>query len=90
MRDDVGVTTVALGLGIITFDGEVVELFGFGEQGSRRVHVGQIRSIEGGSGGLKIDVERGGVGIRMGFRASDEEQQALAELVAEVRGAMGQ
>jgi hypothetical protein len=82
-------TIVELSLGIITFDGEVVEVFGFGEQGSRRVHVRQITGIEGG-GGLKIDVARGGVGIKMGFRASDEEQQALAQLVAEVRGAMGQ
>ena len=44
--------TLGSGLGTISFDGQVLEVFGFGEEGSRRIHVGQIQSIELGGGPL--------------------------------------
>lgn len=84
---------VRLSLGIVTFDGSVLELFGFGEQGSRRVHIGQIERIELGRGlagtQLNVDVARPGVGLKMAMRLADEERSALEALIAEVRSAIG-
>ena len=50
-RGDAGLSAVSLesGLGTISFDGQVLELFGFGETESKRIHVGQIQGIELGS-----------------------------------------
>jgi hypothetical protein len=84
-------TEVRLSLGIVTFDGRVLELFGFGEQGSRRIHLGQIERIELGRGltgtQLNVDVAPAGIGLKMAMRLSDEERSALEALIAEVRGA---
>ena len=37
--------TLESGMGTISFDGQVVELFGFAEESSRRFHIGQIKDI---------------------------------------------
>ena len=85
-------TEVSLSLGLVTFDGRVLELFGFGEQGSRRVHIRQIERIEVGRGlagtQLSVDVAPAGIGLKMAMRLSDEERAALEGLVGEVRGAI--
>jgi len=80
------------GLGTISFDGQVLEIFGFGEQRSQRVHVGQIQNIELGNGGLigslfTVDVGAGGMGIKMAMKLTDKDRAALQNLVKEVRAA---
>ena len=75
---------VVLPQGIVSFDGTVLELFGFGEQGSKRVHVGQITAISGGGSGLNVDVGPAGVGIQMMIGLGQPEAEALEALVREV------
>jgi hypothetical protein len=81
------VREVALPIGLVTFDGRVLEFFGFGEQGSRRFHVSQIQRIELGGSMLSLDVGPGGVGMKLAIRLDDAERAQLGELVDEVRRA---
>lgn len=79
---------VMLQHGLVTFDGSVVELFGFGEQGSRRIHVRQIDAIDWSNSMLSIGVGPAGVGIKMMMRANPDEDATLSALVGEVRQAL--
>ena len=80
------------GLGTISFDGRVLEVFGFGEEGSRRFHVGQIQSIEVGAGGtvgsmFVVDVGPAAIGLKMAMKLSDKDRAGLEDLADEVRAA---
>lgn len=80
---------VALGLGVIAFDGRVLELFGFGEQGSRRYHLAEIRAIGLDGPMLSIDTVPASIGAKLFMPALDDAQlAALRELVDEVARAV--
>lgn len=74
---------------VITFDGEVLEVFDY--QGSRRIHVRQMAEITLGGGFM------GGTGVSIALKAgqtyaiqiklSDAERSALEQLIAEVDAA---
>jgi hypothetical protein len=88
----VGAVNLESGLGLITFDGQVLELFGFGEQGSRRIHVLQIRGISLQDGGglgsqFSVDVGPAGIGLQMMMRLSDTDRAGLQGLIEEIRAA---
>jgi hypothetical protein len=93
-RGDAGLSAVTLesGLGTISFDGQVLEVFGFGEEGSKRIHVGQIQRIGLGEAGplggqFIVDVGPAAIGLNMVMRLSDPDRVALEALVAEIRAA---
>jgi hypothetical protein len=80
------------GLGTISFDGQVLEVFGFGEQDSRRFHVGQIESIEVGGGApaggrFVLDAGPAAVGLNMAMKLSERDRAGLEALAEEVRRA---
>ena len=84
--------TLESGLGTISFDGQVLEIFGFGEEGSKRFHVGQIQSIEVGAGGpvgdmFVVDVGPAAMGVKMAMKLSDKDRAGLEALADEVRTA---
>jgi hypothetical protein len=78
------------GLGTISFDGQILELFGFGEADSRRFHVGQIQGWNLGQGpvGSLFVVDLGPSGsLKMSMRLSDADVAAIESLMAEVMAA---
>jgi hypothetical protein len=87
------VSSVSLqsGLGTISFDGQVVELFGFAEEGSRRFHVGQIQGISLDDSPLGsmfvIDEGPGGMGAKMVMKLTDADRAGLEALIQEVKEA---
>jgi hypothetical protein len=83
--------TLESGLGTISFDGQILEFFGFGEEASRRFHVGQIQTFEIGRGPvgdmLSLDVGSASPGLKMSMKLTDKDRAALEALIAEVMAA---
>jgi hypothetical protein len=79
------------GLGTISFDGQVLELFGFGETESKRIHVGQVQGIELGNGPIGsmfvVDLGPASGALKMAMKLSDKDRAGLEALIAEVEAA---
>ena len=80
--------TLESGLGTISFDGQVVELFGFAETESRRFHVGQIQEMKLGKAPLGslfvIDLGPATGEVKMMMKVTDKDRAGIEALIAEV------
>jgi hypothetical protein len=85
--------TLESGLGTISFDGQILEFFGFGEEGSRRFHAGQIQSFGIGPGPvgdmISLDVGPSSPGLKMAMKLSDKDRAGIDALIDEVMAAKG-
>jgi hypothetical protein len=94
-RGDAGLSSVSLesGLGTISFDGQILEFFGFGEEGSQRFHVGQIQSFGVAPGPMgdmvSLDVGPASPGLKMAMKLSDKDRAGIEALIDEVMAAKG-
>jgi hypothetical protein len=83
--------TLESGLGTISFDGQVLEVFGFGETESKRIHVGQIQGIELGEGPFgsmfAVDLGPASGALKMAMKLSDKDRAGLEALIDEVNAA---
>ena len=81
---------VELDDGVVSFDGRVVESFGFGQHEAKRLHVGKVEKVTLQAAGktvfLRIKSRRGG-NINAGGKADAARQAELESLVEAVRDA---
>ena len=77
--------------GVLRFDGEVVEIFGFNDVNSKRLHIHQIEGAEASfkSGMLamptvKFPGRKGGMGFQQGIEPPAEQQPEIEVFCAAV------
>jgi hypothetical protein len=78
--------------GVISFDGQVVEVLGFAEVTSQRMPIELIDEValDGSMFNVFSNPEKGdSYGIQLPVEPSDEERAALEELVGAIQGAIG-
>jgi hypothetical protein len=78
--------------GVISFDGQVVEVLGFAEVAAQRMPIELIDEValDGSMFNVFSNPEKGdSYGIQLPVKPSDGEQVALEELVGAIQGAIG-
>jgi len=81
--------------GVLRFDGEVVEIFGFNDVHSRRIHIHDVSSAEASfkSGiiampTLKLHGKAGSIGYAQGIEPPPEQQPEIEDFVAAINKAV--
>jgi hypothetical protein len=78
--------------GVVTFDGEVVEILGFADTVSHRMPIELIDEVELNDrefNAFSNPVKGDSYGIQLAIKPSDEEKVALQELVDAIQSAAG-
>jgi len=81
---------VDLGNGVLSFDGRVVEFFGFSDSNTRRLHISLVQSVSLSSGGFtggQVTVEGHGVAIVAGANPADDRVPEVEQWMQSVRDA---
>jgi hypothetical protein len=81
---------VELDDGVVSFDGRVIESFGFGEHEAKRIHIAKLEKVDLQAAGkrvfLRMKSRRGG-NINAGGKADDAKRAELEALVEAVTAA---